>query len=111
MKERDGLNSSIAPGNRGASAGSGLPPRTHAIHTALYRASAPMSLADVEAQLTAWGYAGDTIEVTRNHLCSLCRGWGRDEIVAALQGEHGRYALTDEGREFLAAGSFSAALA
>jgi hypothetical protein len=104
---RDGLNSSILPTTSGASGGKGLPPRTHAIHTILYRSSTPLSLEEIERRLAAWGYESATVEVTRNHLRSLCVGWTQDKIVAAEQDEQGRYALTREGRTRLAAGAFS----
>ncbi len=101
---RDGLNSSILPGTSGATAGKGLPPRTHAIHAILYRSAVPLALEDIERRLAAWGYEGATVGVTRNHLRSLCAGWGRDKVIAAVQDDQGRYALTREGRGRLAAG-------
>jgi hypothetical protein len=104
---RDGLNSSILAHSSGASGGKGLPPRTHAIHTILYRSDAPLSLEEIERRLEAWGYESVTVDVTRNHLRSLCEGWSRDKIIAAEQDERGRYALTREGRSRLAAGPFS----
>ncbi len=104
---RDGLNSSILPNINGASGSKGLPPRTHAIHAILYRSAMPLSLEEIERQLASWGYEAATVDVTRNHLRSLCVGWGRDKIVAAEQDEQGRYALTREGRSQLAAGPFS----
>lgn len=104
---RDGLNSSIRPNIKGASGGQGLPPRTHAIHTILFRSAVPVSLVEIEEQLSAWGYQRETVGVTRNHLRSLCIGWGRDHVIAADQDEHGRYFLTSEGRGRLANGEFS----
>lgn len=108
---RDGLNSSIRPQQRGASAGLDLPPRTHAIHVALYRASRAMSLFEIESQLAAWGYHGKTLDVTKNHLRSLCVGWGKDEVKAAEADQDGRYKLTAEGRFRLSGGMFSDRLA
>jgi len=104
---RDGLNSSILPGSTGASGGKGLPPRTHAIHVILFRSPAGLQLEEVEQQLLAWGYEMKTAGVTRNHLDHLCAGWGRDNVVAAVRDERGRYLLTAEGRRRLAAGPFS----
>src|SRR5262249_42136141 len=104
---RDGLNSSILPNLKGASGGKGLPPRTHAIHTILFRSKASLSVDEIMQRLTEWGYEGKTVGVTRNHLRSMCVGWGKDKVIAASQEEQGRYILTQEGRDRLAAGWFS----
>jgi len=107
----DGLNSSTLPSNRGASGGKNLPPRTHAIHKILFDSLLPLSLSEIESQLLAWKYEEGTVSVTRNHLRSLCKGWGKDKIVAVIQDLQGRYELTPEGRARLAEGPFSEDLA
>jgi hypothetical protein len=107
---RDGLNSSILPASSGSSGGIGLPPRTHAIHKVLFESAVPLSLGEIEARLNAWGYDRDTVRVTRNHLRSLCVGWGSEGTVAVQLDDQGRYSLTLEGRNKLAAGPFSVAL-
>jgi hypothetical protein len=108
----DGLNSSIEPNSRGASGGNGLPPRTHAIHTILFRAyPGGLTLDEVTTQLRSWKYKSATLRVTRNHLDHLRRGWGTEIVIAVVKNfETNRYSLTPEGYTRLASGLFSDAL-
>lgn len=104
---KDGLNSSILPHSRGASGGKGLPTRCHAIHKILFDAKMPLTQGEIERQLSSFGYNQKTIDVTTNHLRSLCNGLGSDNLIAAIRDNQGRYSLTPEARRKLASSPFS----
>ena len=98
----DGIGSRITLQTKGASGGLGLPPRVHAIHVVLVRASAPIPLDKIKAQLASWGYDQKTVDVTHRHLDSLVNGrMGYPKaVVATAQG----YELIEEYRERMRAG-------
>lgn len=92
---RDGLGSATV-----ALKGKTLPPRTHAIHVALYDRPEGLTREEIEQQLSDWGYEAVTVAVTSNHLGSLETGWGKNKIKA-VRSSNGRYQLTDEARQLL----------